>query len=132
MEEHNIVIEFSTSLDENGDFVQYEVANGSVFNFDYNETLDSATVLIPHVKLKDRLWRIKPYDFVRVYDKASGNDPVRPGRYSFDKNYLIDNFNETEENIHEHIFSYTRSVLCDKISAEKQNSCEREVHDERI
>lgn len=118
MNEHNIIIEFGSSLNADGSFKQYEVANGSVFNFDYNETLDSATILIPHVYLKDRLWNIKPYDFVRVYDAKSEFDQTT-GRYAFDHNYLIDNFNETEENIEENIFSYTINLMSETKLLEK-------------
>lgn len=127
---HNIVAEFSCSIWKEseteratslgfsvGDFKQYQVVAGSVFNEEYNETLDSATILLSQVQKEDRLSYIKPYDFVRVYDKSTYDETTQT--YGFDKVYLVDNFNEKENNIEEHIFGYTINLMSETKLLEK-------------
>lgn len=94
-----------------GDFKEYPVVSGSVFNEQYNETLDSAVIVLSQVVKEDRLSYIQPYDFVRIYDKS--------GNTGFDKNYLVDNYNETENNIVEHIFGYTINLMSETKLLEK-------------
>lgn len=115
---HNIVAQFSCSLDEHGNFKEYRVVTGSVFNEEYNETLDSGTIVLSQVFKEDRLSNIKPYDFVRVFDKSSEYD-VETGTYAFDKVYLVDNFDEKENNIKEHIFGYTINLMSETKLLEK-------------
>ena len=114
---HNIVAEFSSSLDNNGNFKQYQVVAGSVFNGQYNETLDNATIILSQVKKEDRLSYIKPYDFVRVFDKSTYDEDTET--YGFDKIYLLDNFTEQENNIEEHIFGYTINLMSETKLLEK-------------
>lgn len=115
---HNIVAQFSCSLDEKGNFKEYRVVAGSVFNEEYNETLDSATILLSQVSAEDRLSYIKPYDFVRVFDKASAYDS-ETDTYAFDKIYLVDSFNEKENNIKQHLFGYTIGLMSETKLLEK-------------
>ena len=42
-----------------GDFKEYHVVSGSTFSDEYNETLNSASILIDQVNVKDRL-RLRP------------------------------------------------------------------------
>ena len=126
---HNIVAEFSCSVWHSseadrmpsgksaGDLKEYKVVNGSIFSEEYNETLDSGTLLLSQVAKEDRLSDIKPYDYVRVYDKSTYDSNT--SKYSFDKIYLVDNFNEKENNINEHIFSYTISLMSETKLLEK-------------
>ena len=114
---HNIVAQFSCSLDNNGDLKEYRVVSGSVFNEEYNETLDSATIVLSQVKKEDRLSFIQPFDYVRVFDKASWNSATN--KYDFDKLYLVDNFDEKENNIKEHLFGYTINLMSETKILEK-------------
>jgi len=103
---NNIVAVFACNINK-----EYPVVNGSIFNEEYNETLDSATIVLSQVAKEDRLSNIKPYDYVRVYDKS--------GNTGFDKLYLVDNFNEQENNIKEHIFGYTINLMSETKILEK-------------
>lgn len=114
---HNIIAEFACSLNDDGTFKQYQVVSGSVFNEEYNETLDSATILLSQVAAEDRLSNIKPYDYVRVYDESTYDETTET--YSFDKLYLVDNFDEKENNIKEHIFAYTINLMSETKWLEK-------------
>ena len=118
MKKHNIIAEFSCSLNSDGTFKKYTVVNGSTFNEEYNETLDSATIVLSQVSKEDRLSNIKPYDYVRVYD-ASSTYNASTGKYDFDKLYLVDNFNEQENNIKQHIFGYTINLMSETKWLEK-------------
>lgn len=115
---HNIVAQFSCSLDEHGNFKEYRVVAGSVFNDEFSETLDSATIVLSQVKKEDRLSYIKPYDFVRVFDKSSTYNSLT-NTYAFDKIYLVDNFNEKENNIKNHLFGYTINLMSETKLLEK-------------
>ena len=134
MKKHNIIIEFSSVIyndyDINipfgykngqlvrlkkGDFKQYNVISGSVFNSEYSETLDSATIKLDHVFVEDRLYNIKPYDYVRVFDAESWDGE----KYTFDHLYLINDYNEIEQNIAENIFSYTINLFSETKILEK-------------
>lgn len=120
----NIVAQFASSVWKNseaeraeelgfsvGDFKEYPVVSGSVFNEEYNETLDSASLVLSQIQLNDRLSNLKPYEYVRVYDKT-----LQTG---FDQLYLIDNFNETENNIKDRIFGYTINLMSETKWLEK-------------
>ena len=117
MRTHNIVAEFSCSLNEDGTFKQYRVVNGSVFNEEYNETLDSATLVLSQISKEDRLVNIKPYDYVRVYDTFTYDSTTET--YAFDKLFLVDSYNEQENNIKEHIFGYTIHLMSETKWLEK-------------
>ena len=108
---NNIVAQFSCSLDRSGNLIEYPVVSGSVFNEEYNETLDSGTLVLSQVPASKRLSYLKQYDFVRVYDKS--------GNTGFDKTYLVDNFNEVENNIYDHIFGYTINLMSETKLLEK-------------
>lgn len=108
---NNIVVQFACSLNEDGTFKEYRAVSGSVFNEEYSETLDSATIVLTQIPLKDRLINIKPYQYVRVYDKS--------GNTNFDKLFLVDSFDEKENNINEHIFGYTINLMSETKWLEK-------------
>ena len=108
---NDIVVEFACSVDENGKFKQYHVVNGSVFNEEYNETLDSATVVLSQIQEADRLLDIAPYQYARVFDMSGNTD--------FDTFYLVDNFNEKENNITEHVYGYTVNLMSETKFLEK-------------
>lgn len=128
---HNIVVQFSFSVWKPseaaraaelgfnvGDFKEYRVVAGSVFNEEYNETLDSATIVLSQIPKEDRLSDIKPYDYVRVFDKSSQYNNITH-KYAFDVLYLVDNFDEKENNIKEHIFGYTINLMSETKILEK-------------
>lgn len=116
----NIIAEFSCSLDENGVFNKYEVVVGSTFTDQYNETLDSAVILLAHVPEEKRLSQINAYVFCRVYDTASESNGV----YTFDKTFLVDTWDETEERIsfdgeNKKIYGYTINLMSETKLLEK-------------
>lgn len=90
-----------------------EVAQGITFSEEYNETLDSGTVRLTHVRgqIKD----LKPYDDVYIYDsdydfdsnigqwRKGGDLKDNP----FYRHLLVDQFSEEIINLSEGIFSYT-------------------------
>ena len=94
-----------------GDLKEYPVVSGSIFNEEYNETLDSGTLVLSQVQKEDRLFKIRPYDFVRVFDKS--------GNTNFEKWFLADTFNEKENNIKEHLFGYTINLMSETKFLEK-------------
>ena len=100
-----------------GDFKEYPVIVGSNFSDEYNETLNSGTIVLSQVVAKDRLSYIKSYQYVRVYDKTSYNSTT--GKYDFDMLFLVDNFQEKENNITEHIFQYTIRLMSETKWLEK-------------
>lgn len=107
----NIKASFSSSLGGEKTFKEYEVVVGSTFTDVYNEELDSATILLAHVPLEDRLTDIKPYDFVRVWDENSFYSEYTD-TYAFEHVYLVDNYYEKEERITENrLFSYTIKLM---------------------
>ena len=106
---NDVTIEFASSLNNDGSFKIYHVVAGSTFSFCYNETLDSATVLLSQVSIDDRLLKLKPYEYVSVYNAQTNK------RHT----YLVDNFNEVEDNINEHKFSYTINLMSETKILEK-------------
>lgn len=90
-----------------------EVAQGTTFTEEYNETLDSGTVRLEHIN--GQITQLRPYDDVYIYES----------RYDFDTNIaewqkggdskdspfyrhlLVDQFSENIINLSEGIFSYT-------------------------
>lgn len=90
-----------------------EVVQGITFSEEYNETLDSGTVRLTHVRgqIKD----LKPYDDVYIYDsdydfdsnigqwRKGGDLKDNP----FYRHLLVDQFSEEIINLSEGIFSYT-------------------------
>lgn len=108
---NNIVVQFSCSIRSNGEPYEYNVVNGSEFHEEYNETLDSGTIVLSQVPLSMRLRKISPYVFARVFDKS--------GNTGLDKVFLVDNFNEKEDNITEHIYSYTVKLMSETKILEK-------------
>lgn len=115
---NNVVAQFSSSVDRYGYPKEYQVVSGSNFSEEYNESLDSGVLVLSQVKKEDRLSNIKSYDFVRVFDKSSPYNPTT-GKYEFDKTLLVDNFQEKEDNIEEHLFSYTINLMSETKFLEK-------------
>ena len=94
-----------------GDFKDYRVVSGSTFNEEYSDTLDSASLVLSQITKEDRLFNIKQYQYVRVFD-ASGNT-------SYDNLLLVDTFSEKENNIKEHLFSYVINLMSETKLLEK-------------
>jgi len=108
---NDIRIKFSSSMNSSGNLKEYPVVSGSVFSDEYNETLDSATILLDHIRIEDRLTDLQPYEYVYVFDKNNESN--------FRRTYLIDNYSEQEKNIHEHLFSYTINLMSETKLLEK-------------
>ena len=108
---NNVVAYFSSSLDSKGHFKEYRAVSGSTFNDEYSEILDSGTLVLSQIRKENRLFTIKPYDYVHVVNKK---DPSK-----FNKYYYVDNFNEKENNIKEHLFGYTINLMSETKILEK-------------
>ena len=108
---NNVVAYFSSSLDDNGHFKEYRAVSGSKFSEEYNETLDSGTLVLSQVRKENRLFTIKPYDYVHVVNKKN------PAKFS--KYYYVDNFDEKENNIKDHLFGYTINLMSETKILEK-------------
>lgn len=69
----------------------YPIEEGSVFTDDYNETLDTGTIIISNVPETDsgRLIDISVYDTVLVYSSLNGSS------YTLIKRMLVDRFEDT-------------------------------------
>lgn len=82
---------------------EYKIVQGATFAEEYNETLDSGTIIITHVeKIED----LKPYDDVFIYEgefKGYGPNVTYDGFY---KHLLVDQYNEERLNPVENIYSY--------------------------
>lgn len=121
---HNLVANFAGHLDMNRTnqdgshpLFDYPVVSGSIFNYEFSETLDSATIVLKQIKKDNRLYDIKMYDYVRVYDKSTFNPETN--KYKFDKIFLVDDYNEREPNLTEHFFGYTIRVMSETKLLEK-------------
>lgn len=110
MIKNKIVLEFSNSLDAEGNFKKYFVSVDSIENEEISETLNSGTFVVSNVKKEDRLSKLDAYIFVRVYDLAN------PINYRL---YVLDNFVENEINVYEHIFEYNISLMSETKLLEK-------------
>ena len=73
--------------------VDYDISQGTPISEEYNETLDSATVIIPKVqgKIKD----LQPYDDVYIYEGEFLGHPVGE---SFNANIEIENLGTQNTN----------------------------------
>lgn len=59
--------------------IEYNISQGVPFSDEYNETLDSATIIIPHTKGK--IADLKPYTDVYIYDNDYVPIPLKYGTY---------------------------------------------------
>lgn len=59
--------------------IEYNISQGVPFSDEYNETLDSATIIIPHTKGK--IDDLKPYTDVYIYDNDYVPIPLKYGTY---------------------------------------------------
>lgn len=90
-----------------------EVAQGTTFTEEYNETLDSGTVRLSHIK--GQITELRPYDDVYIYDSkynfdeniAKWRDGGKQKNSPFYRHLLVDQFSEDIVNLSEGIFSYT-------------------------
>lgn len=115
---HHIVVQFSCSIGTTGEPLEYRVIEGSIFNEEYNETLDSGTLVLSQISQELRIGLLKPYVWARVFDKSSIYDPTT-GKYEFDKIFLVDNFDEKENNIKEHLYGYSINLMSETKILEK-------------
>ena len=120
-----------------------EVVQGVTFSEEYNETLDSGTVRLTHVRgqIKD----LKPYDDVYIYDSAYDfDDNISQWRIGgnlkddpFYRHLLVDQFSEEIINLSEGIFAYTielfsetkglETVQCPNISVTQPLNVKKKV-----
>lgn len=93
-------------------FTEYKVVSGSIFNKEFSETLDSATVILDYITLENRLRNIKPYEYVKVVNKGVSD-------LNISEFYLVDNYVEKEVNIADRIFQYTINLMSETKLLEK-------------
>lgn len=72
---------------------EHKIVQGTPFSDEFNETLDSASIIIPHCKGKLDIY---PYDDVYIYNEDK----------SFYKHFLIHQFNEENINLVDKIYTY--------------------------
>lgn len=90
-----------------------EVAQGTTFTEEYNETLDSGTVRLSHIK--GQITGLRPYDDVYIYESgydfdtniAKWQNGGEQKDSPFYRHLLVDQFSEDVINLSENIFSYT-------------------------
>lgn len=89
---------------------EYNIAQGATFAEEYNETLDSGTIIIPHVK---KIRNLMPFDDVFIYDSKSEFKGYGPGieMPKFYKHLLVDQFTEELINLDEGIYTYRVELM---------------------
>lgn len=89
---------------------EYNVAQGATFAEEYNETLDSGTIIIPHVK---KIRDLMPFDDVFIYNSKSEFKGYGPGveMPKFYKHLLVDQFSEEIINLDEGIYTYKIELM---------------------
>ena len=89
---------------------EYNVAQGATFAEEYNETLDSGAIIIPHVK---KIRDLMPFDDVFIYDSESEFNGYGPGveMPKFYKHLLVDQFSEEIINLDEGIYTYKIELM---------------------
>lgn len=87
--------------------VEYSfVVQGQTFSEEYNETLDSGTIIIDHV---EKIKNLKPYDDVYIYDgtfEGFDRDGNVQGKNKFYKHFLINQFTEDRLNLNRNEYKY--------------------------
>ena len=94
----------------------YPIVQGVTFSEEYNETLDSGSIIITHVS---KVRNLKPYDDVYIYDNEFNgfywDDKkeimVKKGENKFYKHMLVQNFTEEILNLKDGIYKYTVSLM---------------------
>lgn len=97
---YNVKVYFSSRIDD-----VYYCVNGATFLEEFNETLDSAVIILDNIDRFYRLDDIKPYEFVKVIC-TNENDEIL-----FEKFFLVDSYIEKETNIKQHIYQYTINLM---------------------
>ena len=87
---------------------EYETVDGEVYRKNFNETLDSATILIDNLPENERL-DIEPYDEVVLDDTYSGK-VVSPFTNKTHR-MLVDDFRETMVSVYPKIYKYEISLF---------------------
>lgn len=107
----------SSQFDENG-LIEFDCLPGATFIENYNEELDSGSVII--AQQTRRMSGLSPYDWVRVYDEEG----------KFAKTMLVDDFTETRPNIYEPYMDYTINLMSETKLLEKVQMPNRQwLHD---
>lgn len=114
--------------------VEYPIVQGNTFADEYNETLDSGSVIIAHVK---KIKKLKPFDDVFVYDSnfkfggySYGTDTLKSGDVVdtngnkkldniFFKHLLVDNYTEEFINLKDKTYKYKISLMSETKGLEK-------------
>lgn len=91
---------------------EYPIVDGAIYTEEFSETLDSMSIILDNITQDNRL-QLEPYMFVRVKNKQTEN------ALSFDKEFLVDDYIESEENIAQHIYKYTISLMSETKLLEK-------------
>lgn len=92
---------------------EYEIAQGATFSEEYNETLDSGAIRIPHVI--GQIDNLRPYDDVYIYDnKYNFDEHIAEWRQGgecsdspFYRHLLVNQYTEEVVNLDKGIFSYS-------------------------
>lgn len=87
------------------------VVQGNTISSELNETLDSGSIIIAHVK---KIKNLKPYDDVYIFDnefKGFDENGKDLGGNKFFKHLLIDNYTEEFINLKDKVYKYKISLM---------------------
>ena len=90
--------------------IEYDIVQGATFSEEYNETLDSGSIIIAHVsKIED----LRPYDDVFVYTGEFHGYPFSDSNPEpeFYKHLLVDQFTEEFVNLDNAIYNYKIELM---------------------
>ena len=88
----------------------YNIAQGATFAEEYNETLDSGTIIIPQI---EKIINLMPFDDVFIFDSESEFNGYGPNveMPKFYKHLLVDQFTEEIINLEEGIYNYKIELM---------------------
>lgn len=117
--------------------IEYNIVKGNTFSDEYNETLDSSSLVISHVS---KIKNIKPYDDIFIYDNEFNGYPYNPYQVkkiyfnnveTIDENWITTEFDENNESyisiyvLKDDLMSYIENVKLGsevKINMKENNS----------
>lgn len=98
---------------------EFPIVQGVTFSEEYNETLDSGSLIITHVS---KIRKLRPYNDVFVYDNVFNGfgENLNPRDHNkFYKHMLVQNFTEEILNLKDKIYKYKISLMSEIKALEK-------------
>lgn len=98
---------------------EFPTVQGITFSEEYNETLDSGSLIIAHVP---KIKKLRPYDDVYIYDNEFNGFGINlnpKANNKFYKHMLVQNFTEEIINLKDKIYKYKISLMSEIKALEK-------------